>query len=158
MHFSITPHDELRVPVDRRAVELYTELDRYASVVFLAPGTRPEELFCGDDPFFPAEENGKVRLFARAALVRVVEAAGDGAPASLAALGIPYDAHGVVVRFRSGRVLTGLVMSLSADIRGARSRRMLDVVNEQGASFSVHADGRVHHVAKAHVAWIQELA
>lgn len=141
---------ELRVPVERIAVELHTELDRYAAVVFLSPGMQPVDLFDGSEPFFPAEENGKIRLFARASLSRVVVDAGDSTPASLAALGVPYDARGVLVRFRSGRVLTGTMLSTG-------STRTLDVLNQREKSFPVHADGKIHHVAKEHVAWVQEL-
>lgn len=147
---SIPSYDELRVPVERVAVELHTELDRYATVVFLSPGTRPVDIFDGSEAFFAAEENGKVRLFARASLSRIVVDAGDCAPASLMKLGVPYDARGIVVRFRSGRVLTGVVMSTG-------SSRTLDLLNERAKSFQVHADGKIHHVAKDHVDWVQEL-
>lgn len=154
MHLTAAVFEELRVPVERVAVELHTELDRYATVVFLSPGTNPVELFDGTEPFFAAEENGKVRFFARASLSRIVVDGGEAAPASLEKLGVSYESRGVLVRFRSGRVLTGLVMSMSGDGRGPRT---LDMLNERAKSFAVHADGKIHHVAKEHVAWVQEL-
>lgn len=125
-----------------------TEREERAAVIFLAPDTSPEELFEQDAPFFPAEEDGAVRLFARASIVSIV--VDEAAPASLSVLGIPFEERSVAVHLRNGKVITGNVKSIGR-------ARTLDLVNQPARSFAVHAEGKVHHVAKAHIEHIEEL-
>ena len=139
------------MPVRRAEVEVHTERGWQRAAIFLAPHCSPADFFEEEAPFFPAEEDGKIRLYARSSLVSLAIEAGDDAPESLAALGVAYEARPVAVHFRTGEVLKGVLMSLSG------LTRTLDLVNESSRSFVVHAGGRIHHVSKAHVHCIEEL-
>jgi hypothetical protein len=142
---------ELRVPVRRARVEVHTELERRCAVIFLAPECSPEDLLESDTPFFPAEERGAVRLFARSSVVSVVVDAAEAPLHSLAAAGVSYERRSVAVHLRTGKMIAGVVMALSP------FTRMLDLANQPSRSLAVHALGRVHYIAKAYVERIEEL-
>lgn len=129
---------------------LHTEQDERKAVVFLAPDASPEDLFDQEAPFFPTEQDGVVRLFARASIVSVVVDADEDGPDALSDVGIAYERRSVAVHLRNGSVVTGSVMSVGRT-------RTLDVLNQPARSFAVHAEGKVHHVAKAHVQHVEEL-
>jgi hypothetical protein len=117
-------------------------------VLFLAPDTSPEDLFEQDTPFFPAEQDGHIRLFARGAIVSlVVDAETDEA---LSAFGIPYEKRSVAVHLTTGKVISGSVRSIGRT-------RTLDLLNQPAKSFAIWTEGKVHHIAKAHVEFIVEL-
>lgn len=141
---------ELRVPVRRARVEVHTEIEGRRAVIFLAPHCSPEDVFEDDAPFFPAEEGGAVRLYARSSVVSVVVDAADAAPQALAAAGVAYERRSVVVHLRTGKMVAGVVMALSP------FTRTLDLVNQPARCLAIHAPGRVHYIAKAHVEWIEE--
>jgi len=150
VHPSPSSVEELRVPVRRALVVLHTEQDERKAVVFLAPDASPEDLFDQEAPFFPTEQDGVVRLFARASIVSVVVDADEDGPDALSDVGIAYERRSVAVHLRNGSVVTGSVMSVGRT-------RTLDVLNQPARSFAVHAEGKVHHVAKAHVQHVEEL-
>ena len=151
MNLSESHIAELRVPVRRARVEVHTELEQRCAIIFLAPDCSPEDVFENDAPFFPAEEGGAVRLYARSSIVSVVVDAAEAAPQSLAAAGVAYERRSVVVHLRTGKMIAGVVMDLSP------FARMLDLVNQPARSLAIHASGRVHYVAKAYVERIEEL-
>lgn len=151
MNLSESHIAELRVPVQRARVEMHTEHDRRTTVIFLAPDCRAEDIFESDTPFFPAEDGGSIRLYARSSVVSVVLDAGEAAPESLALLGVSYHVRTVAVYLRNGKMVIGQLRSLSAHTR------TLDLMNMPARSFAVHADGKIHHMAKAHVERIEEL-
>lgn len=136
------------MPVRRAEVEVHTEREERAVVLFLAPGSAPEDLFEQDAPFFPAEHDGVVKLFARASVMSIV--ADEGPPEALSELGIPFDTRTVTVHLRSGKALTGTIRSIGRT-------RTLDLLNQPAKSFALSVEGKVHHVAKAHVEHIVEL-
>lgn len=151
MNLSESHIAELRVPVQRARVEMHTEHDRRTTVIFLAPECRAEDLFEAETPFFPAEDGGSIRLYARSSVVSVVVDAGEAAPEALAMLGVSYQARTVAVYLRSGKMVIGKLRSLSAHTR------TLDLMNTHAKSFAIHAEGKIHHIAKAHVERIEEL-
>jgi hypothetical protein len=143
--------DELRIPVQRARVEVHTECDRCAAVLFVAPGARLEAFFEDDRPFFPAEDDGDVRFYARASIVKLVADAQDLAPTSLASLGVVHHPRAVAVHLSTGEVLTGALMSHSDHAR------TLDLLNQGAKSFAIHTTGKIHHVAKVYVQRVEEL-
>lgn len=143
--------EQLRVPVRRTLVEVHTARERRRGFIFLPAESCPEDLFEDEAPFFPAEENGKIRLYARASVVSLVVDETDAAPGSLAQLGLVYESRPLAVHLRGGQCLTGVLMSSS------RPSRTLDLVNQRARSIALHAHGKVHHVAKAHIECIEEL-
>ncbi len=147
MNLSASSIEELRVPVRRAEVGFHTEREERTAVLFLAPGASPEDLFEDDAPFFPAEDDGVVRFFARAAVVAVV--VDETVSESRSAFGIPYDRRAISVHLRNGKVISGGVLSVGRT-------RTLDLLNQPAKSFAVHAEGKVHHIAKAHVEHIEE--
>jgi hypothetical protein len=151
VHLSQSYFEQLRVPVQRARVEFYIERERRAAVIFLAPDCVPQDIFEADTPFFPAEEGGVVRIFARSSVVSLVVDARDAAPESLANLGVVYATRPIAVYLRNGKVVTGTLTSLSG------FSRTLDLVNQPPKSFAVRSGGKIHHIAKAHVTRIEEL-
>jgi hypothetical protein len=139
------------VPVQRATVEVHTRRGLHVAVLFLRPDCDPQDLFEDDAPFFPADEAGTIRLFARASVVDIVVDASDEAPESLAALGVPYVVRNVAVHLEHGATIVGSIRS------PGNPTRTLDLVNERRRSFAVYAGGKVHHVAKAHVEPIEEM-
>jgi hypothetical protein len=148
VHLSPSTIEELRVPVQRAEAELQTERDVWQAVIFLTADGTPEDLFEQEAPFFPAEVDGVVRFFARTSIVRIVVDA--AASESLSALGVPHDERAVVVHLGGGRILIGAVRSVGRT-------RTLDVLNQPSKSFALHTEGKIHHIAKAHVVHVVEL-
>ena len=142
---------ELRVPIQRIRAEVHTERERVSATLFLAPLATIEEVFEEDAAFVPTEVDGQTRLVARSSIAALV-VADESLPGSLASLGVTYAMRPVAVRLRNGGVLEGSIV-LSATLR-----RTLDLLNEPAKSFALHAGGRVFHVAKAHVALVEEVA
>jgi DNA-binding NtrC family response regulator len=139
-------------------------VDPLAAVVVLSDGTRHDMVFaCGPgqpvadiletrDGFVPVKVDGKTRIYARNALACVIvhasESEADGAEDD----GLPYKRRAVRVSLRSGVQLDGELRYVAVVGRG----RVTDVLNEDALSFSLHAGGAVHHIAKAHVLCIEE--
>lgn len=151
MLFSDSHIEQLRVPVRRARVDVYTERERRTAILFLAPDCAPEDIFEASTPFFPADEGGVVRIFARSSVVSLVVDARDEAPESLASAGVVYVARSIAVTLRNGKVVTGALTSPSM------LTRTLDLVNQTPKSFAVRVGDQVHHIAKAHVDRIEEL-
>lgn len=131
-------------------MELYTDREPRPAIIFLAPGCAPEHVFEGDEPFFPAEEAGAIRLYARSSVVSLVMAAREAPPDDLAVLRGSQPARSIAVHLRNGNVLTGALRSPGVAVR------TLDFVNDRAKSFAVHTRDHVYHVAKAHVERIEE--
>ncbi len=151
MHLSQSHFEQLRVPVQRAHVEVYTERERRTAVIFLAPDLSPEDIFEAETPFFPAEEGGVVRIFARSSVVSLVVDVTHAPLELLATLGVVYATRKVAVYLRNGKVVTGALTSLSA------FTRTLDLVNGPLKSFAIRSGDKIHHIAKAHVERIEEL-
>jgi hypothetical protein len=151
VHLSQSHFEQLRVPVQRAHVEVYTERERRTAVIFLAPDCAPEDIFEAETPFFPAEEGGVVRIFARSSVVSLVVDLTNAPLESLAMLGVVYATRRVAVYLRNGKVVTGVLTSLSG------LSRTLDLVNQSPKSFAVRAGTKIHHIAKAYVERIEEL-
>jgi hypothetical protein len=147
---SETRSQMLRVPVRRADVEIFTDRDHENAVVFLPPDTEPEDLFEEETPFFPADVGGRIRLFARRSVSSITVAAEDAPPPSVQELGLPFEARAVTVRLRNGRTIAGTLMC------SAGKTRTLDFLNQESKSFALHAEGKVHHIAKAHVDHVEE--
>ncbi|HVH41377.1 MAG TPA: hypothetical protein VM925_03510 [Labilithrix sp.] len=145
--------EDFRVPVRRTRVEVQTERGRCEAFVFLPPSESPEQLLEEDDkPFFPAEQGGAIRLYARCAVMSLtVDSAIDPAADSMAELGIPCDVRSVTVHMRNGTVLTGNVTSVSGRMR------TLDILNQPARSFAHHSDGKIHYVSTAQVERVEEI-
>ena len=151
VHVSDSFLEQLRVPVQRAQVDLHTERGHRIAVIFLPPDCAPEDVFEAEPPFFPAEEGGIVRIFARAAVVSLVLDAGDAPPESLVSAGVVYATRPIAVYLRNGKVVTGVLTSLPG------FSRTLDLLNQPPKSFAVRSGGKIHHIAKAHVERIEEL-
>lgn len=150
VQFSESHFEQLRVPVQRTRVEVFTERAGHTTIIFLPLRCSPAEIFEDKTPFFPVDEGGTVRFYARAAVVRIVVEEADATPDPLAALGVTEQELLVSVHLRNGTTLTGSVLSRC-------SMRPLDLFNEAAKSFAVHSNGKIHHVAKGHVERIEAL-
>ena len=128
-----------------------TERERRQAIIFLPPSSSPAEFFEDERLFFPAEENGSIRLYSRSSVASLILDGDDAPPGSLASHGIVYEERPVAIHLRNGTSIVGTLSALEG------RTRTLDLVNEPGKSFAVSSDGAVVHVAKAHVEWIEEI-
>lgn len=143
---------DLRVPVERAAVEALTsDGQRHALVVFHAPGVALESFVEASEAFFPAHEGEVLRLFARASVVAL--AAERPASPSPPEDELPETHRRVRVHLDTGGVLEGELRYVPSE--GAS--RPIDHLNEASRSFPLYAEGRVHHVVKAHVWFVEEV-
>lgn len=152
MEFASFLADGLKIPVRRAAVEIRTEGGRRSAVLFMPTDGGIEDVFEDPLPFLPAESEGRFCVYARAAIVSlVVEARDAAAPAAEDDFGVALEDRTLAVHLRNGEVVTGKLRSLS------RQERTLDLVNGSARSLTIHVDGSIHHIAKAHIAHIEEV-
>lgn len=143
---------DLRVPVERTAVEVLTSDGQcHALIVFHAPGQGLESFVESHEPFFPAHEGDAFRLFARAGVASLAAAGRSSPPEPEDEL--PETRRAVRVHLCTGGALVGELRYVPSE--GAS--RPIDHLNEDTRSFPVFADGRVHHVVKAHVSFVEEV-
>lgn len=144
------------MPVQRAQVEVHTARDCRDAVIFLAPDDSPTDFFEDERAFFPAEEAGRIRLYARASVVSLVVALVDTVPRESAALlGVHHERRPIAVYLRNGSVVVGALL-ISSHAQPSRMRT-LDLFNEPTKSFAVQCEGKIHHIAKAHVERVEEL-
>lgn len=136
------------VPVARLPATLIL-LDGSRSEVQLSfvLGSAIEDLFEPGDPFLPVHVGGGVRIYARAALACISVPEDE-----LQSDGLVRHARKVRVQLRSGAALEGELRYVMVEGQA----RVTDVLNEPARSFAVYEDGRVHHIAKAHVLCVDE--
>jgi hypothetical protein len=143
---------DLRVPVERASVEvLLCDGTRHLLVVFQAPGQGLRSFVEAEEPFFPAHDRDKVRLFARA---NVAALSAEARPSNFPSDDeLPETQRNVRVHLRCGVILLGGLRFIVSE--GAS--RPVDHLNEPSCSFPLYADGKVHHVMKAHVLFVEEV-
>jgi hypothetical protein len=136
---------ELRVPVRRLdARVLLSDGGRRDVTLFIAHGESIEDLFEGEAPFLPVSDEGKIRIYARAEIAAVTAPGGEPDD------GLPHQRRKVRVTLRSRETIEGELVFVTP-------ARTADLVNASARSFALHADDRVHHIAKAQVAFIDEV-
>ncbi len=144
------------VPVERVAATLIlSDGSRHEVLLPRGPGQPIADVFEAREPFLPAQEAGAMRLFARAALACVAIDSGALERVSLVEIDdseLPELERPVSVQLAGGVLLQGGLRFVKVVGRG----RISDVLNEPAASFALHVDTRVHHIAKAHVLTIDE--
>jgi hypothetical protein len=149
------------VPVERVSVRLFlSDGSQHDVVLPRGPGQPLHEVFEGREPFLPAQQGGKVRLYARSALACLAIAAKDMPPPERQSIpeldpdmdDLPLLERSIRVQLQGGVVLEGAVHYVPVFGRG----RVSDVMNEPSASFELHVGNVVHHVAKVHVLTVDE--
>ena len=146
---ALKPRSDFALPVERQLATLtLQDGTRHEVELSLAAGQRVEMLFEPAEAFLPALENGKIRIYARAALACISATAREDAEAAELTQG----ASSIRVQLRSGGVVEGSLRYVPVE----GHTRVTDLLNESAPSFAVHSDGRVHHVAKAHVLYVEE--
>jgi hypothetical protein len=142
--------EDLRVPVDRVTVDLtLADGRRRRGTLFVPPGSPVEDVLATRDAFVPVEEDGKVRLYASAALACITVASGDEPTESER---MPEERRCLSVRLKSGEVIEGELRYVPMRARP----RTADLLNEAGATITLHTAGGVRHVVKAHVECVEE--
>jgi hypothetical protein len=110
-------------------------------------GQSVEELFASRELFVAVNEDGRTRIYARAALACVIA---GGEP--IEDDGLPRKHRAVRVTLRSGVVIEGELRYVAVEGRA----RVTDVLNEGAPSFVLHAGDLMHHIAKVHVRSLEE--
>jgi len=120
-------------------------------VVFHAPGVGIDNFVEAPEPFFPAHEGEAFRMFSRATIVALsvempaqAEEADDALPKTRRAVRVHLAGHGV---------MTGEIRFVPWE--GAS--RPVDYLNEPSRSFALFSEGRVFHVSKRHVSFVEEI-
>jgi hypothetical protein len=143
---------DLRVPVERSSVEVLTaDGERHALVVFHAPGVGLDSFVEANEPFFPAHEGQAFRMFSRANIVAL--SAPTPPESAEADEALPKTRRTVRLHFVSGSTMVGEIRFVAWE--GAS--RPVDYLNEPTRSFPLFCDGRVFHVAKRHVSFVEEV-
>jgi hypothetical protein len=143
---------DLRVPVERTSVELLTaDGSRHQLVVFHAPGVGLDHFVESPEPFFPAQEGEAFRMFSRANVVALSVPLPPESPEADEAL--PKTRRRVRVHLVRSGVMTGEISFVPWE--GAS--RPVDYLNEPSRSFALFSEGRVFHVSKRHVSYVEEL-
>ncbi len=143
---------DLRVPVERTSVEvLASDGSHHSLVVFHAPGVELESFVESPEPFFPAHAGEAFRMFARSYVV--VLSAHLATTYAAADDELPETRRMVHVHLRGHGVLTGEIRYVASE--GAS--RPIDYLNESSRSFALFTEGRVHHVVKRHVSFVEEV-
>jgi hypothetical protein len=143
---------DLRVPVEKASVEvLLSDGTRHSLVVFQAPGQALESFAEAPEPFFPAHELERLRLFARANIVALSEERRASRLPSDDDL--PETQRTVRVHVQGGEVLEGELRFVACE----GSLRPIDHLNESSRCFPLFTTGRVHHIVKAHVLFVEEV-
>lgn len=140
----------LIVPIDRvDATLILHDGTRREVVLPSSSGQRVDTLFDSGEPFIAVKDGGETRIYARSALacVTVREERADEDDA------LPENRRLVRVQLRSGASVDGELRYVAVEGRS----RVSDALNEPTPAFCVHAGAAVHHVAKAHVAFVEEL-
>jgi hypothetical protein len=143
---------DLRVPVERTSVEVLTaDGDRHSVFVFHPPGVGLDDFVESPEPFFPAHEGEAFRMFSRVNIVAL--SAPMPREESEADDALPKTRRTVRVHLVGNGIMTGEIRFVPWE--GAA--RPVDHLNEPSRSFALFSDGRVFHVSKRHVSFVEEL-
>ena len=140
----------MRLPVDRVSAQLTLhDGERFEGILFLPGGEQVPELLSEGEPFIPVGHGNTVRLVARSALACIaIPSRPDLADADL-----PIERQQATIRLRSGAVVTG-------ELRWTAPpgwRRTGDHLKDSARHVTVHGGGITTFVAKAHIAWVEEI-
>jgi hypothetical protein len=142
---------DLRVPVERTQVEVLTaDGSQHVLVVFHAPGVGIDHFVESPEPFFPAREGDAFRIFSRANMVALSVPMPEPTEADEA---LPNTRRPVRVHLVGNRIMTGEIRFVAWE----GSSRPVDYLNEPTRSFPLFSEGRVFHVSKRHVSFVEEL-
>jgi hypothetical protein len=140
----------LRMPVDYVDVRLVMhDGETVEAICFVPPGETIAEFLVAPEPFMPVMCAARIMLVARSA---VACATVKAAPPDEDAL--PVQPQKAAVKLRSGLRLDGELRFPAIDGR----LRTADYANSDEVLLVLHAGAVAHHIAKAHVATIEELA
>lgn len=142
---------ELVLPVERVAAGLrLIDGSRHDVVLFVPLGEKLRDLIESPLPFLPAREGDRIRIYARASIAYVTIAATPqvAAPDAPAARDLE-----VAVHMAGGLAIRGHLRYVAPLARS----RPADHLNEDSRWFPIEDGADVHHVAKAHVMYVEEL-
>jgi hypothetical protein len=142
----------LVLPVDNVPAVMLTHDGARADVILFVPaGDEVPAVLTGVDRFIPIIRKNNVSLVARDVIAALaVPEPPPRAPSELDEL--PAETQRVHVHLRSGVVIDGEMRWSSAIGR----MRTTDHLNEPAPYFTMHADGHIYYVVKAHVAIVEE--
>ena len=140
----------LRMPVDYVDVRLIMhDGESVEAICFVPPGETISEFLVASEPFMPVMCSARIMLIARSAVACATVKAGKPDDDAL-----PVQLQKAAVKLRSGVRLDGELRLPAVDGR----LRTADHANSDESHLVLHAGEQTHHIAKAHVATIEELA
>lgn len=141
----------LRIPVDQVSATMTMHDGAKSEVVLFIPcGASVSELLTQGDAFLPVIRERSVSLVARAAIAAVaifqVQPLHPEVASELAAR------QAAIVHLRGGTTIAGELRWVAPVGR----QRTADYLNDPSPYITVHADGVIHLVIKAHIAMVEE--
>jgi hypothetical protein len=138
----------MRIPVDHvPATLILHDGTRLEIVMFVPPGEQVGDQLCSGAPFMPIRCEGKIRLVARD-IVACITVGGS----AVANADLPEETQRVAVRLRSGTTVEGELRWTAA----IGKSRTADHLNEAAPHITVYGAGTITHIAKRHLAWLEE--
>jgi hypothetical protein len=139
----------LRMPVDYVDVRLVLhDGEAVDAICFVPPGETISQFLVAPEPFMPVMCSARIMLIARGSVACATVKASKPDPDAL-----PVQLQKAAVKLRSGVRLDGVLRLPAVDGR----LRTADYANSDESHLVLHADDETHHIAKAHVANIEEL-
>jgi hypothetical protein len=140
-----------RLPRDQTPVTVTLEDGEQAhAMLFLAPGSSVIRFLEEASPFVPVSYTSGLRLVARDSIACVTVQATDAPPDDPE---LPLERQRVRIRLRGGRSIEGELRWIAP----AGRRRTADCLNDPLAHVVVHDGQQVSFVAKAHIAYAEEV-
>ncbi|MBX3160187.1 MAG: hypothetical protein KF773_29745 [Deltaproteobacteria bacterium] len=141
----------LRMPVDNLVATLILHDGERAEVMLFLPGGEDlARLLDGTAQFIPMVRDGRVCLFARAAIACLEVPA---RPPAADDDGLPVEKQRAIVKLRSGGTVEGELRWTPM----TANARTTDHLNLEAPYFEVHREERTAYVMKAHVASVTEV-
>lgn len=139
----------LRMPVDYVDVRLVLhDGETVDAICFVPPGETISQFLVASEPFMPVMCTARIMLIARGAVAcATVKSPKPDEDA------LPVQPQKAAVKLRSGLRLDGELRLPAVDGR----LRTADYANSNETHLVLHAGEQTHHIAKAHVATIEEI-
>ncbi len=141
----------LRMPVDFVDAKLVLHDGESVDVIFfIPPGETLVQFLVDPAPFAPVMRAARIMLIARAAIACVTIPAPTGASGGDE---LPAETQRAAIKLRSGARVDGELRWTRIEGR----QRTADHANNDDSHIVLHGAGVTHHVAKGHIATIEEL-
>ncbi len=141
----------LRMPVDHvDATMILHDGERSEVILLLSPGDHAADVMVGGDEFLPVMRDAKICLVARDAIAALGL---QRRPLTTLEEEMPHETQRATIKLRSGMMLEGELRWPLVDGK----RRTVDYLKSSPRYIELRAQDKSWFVAKAHLAYVQEM-